>query len=49
MTNWIIARWNRSGIYKIQDSINGKTYKSEKTAQKVADKIGYMEYVVRSV
>lgn len=46
---YIITRWKQSGIYKIQDSINGKTYKSEKLAQKVADKIGYMEFVVRSV
>lgn len=49
MTGWIITKWKESGIYRIEDSINGKIYKSDKVAQKVSDKIGYMEYVVRSV
>lgn len=35
---WIITPWKISGVYTIEDSINGKKYKCQARAEQVADK-----------
>lgn len=46
-TFYAVFRWREDGIYRIENAI-GKLYRSEKIAQKQADK-GYPDLVVRAV
>ena len=48
MTGWIITEWKESGIYRIEDSINGKIYKYQHTAERIAYRM-QIPLVVRSV
>lgn len=46
---YIISMWKPTGAYTIKDSINGKKYKSLKTAERIAEKIMPLTYVVRKI